>query len=477
MQTGGPSLTRAGTGSTGPRSGPVEGRAVSNGIVAAALLAVEFIAGMQTYVLRTVVPIVGTDLHAHEYYGVITGAAQVTMFLTMPLGPYLLQRFRLDRVLLYLTLLSVAGETVSAVAQSAGIFVLGRAVAGLTSGALSTVSLSAIVTVLPAAWRRAVLAGYNVMWVCTSLLGPLYAGWVASVLSWRWALVLYLPVLVAARFAIARQLTGQMQPGRGRERLPLGSACVLAGGIALLSLVGVQGLPVGIDVAAGAAGVCVSLFAAHRLLPAGTFRVRAGRPAAIATMGLVTGAYFGAAGIIAIVVHDLLHGTTREVAFVLAGSGLAWAAAGLAVSRWPARAARAYVRRSTLGAGLLSAGLAMTGFALFLDRTTLRVGAALVGWTVAGVGMGLLYLDTLNHIVEVPPEADGVSAQRAAASAIMVEAIATAVTSTLAAAAVGLGISAGGGKVPAAVALALTIVVAVFITWSARRVHAPESST
>jgi MFS family permease len=461
---------------TPPRSGVIAERTVRYGLVAAALLALEFIAGMQTYVLQTVLPIVGTDLDAHEYYGVITGTAQITMFLTMPLGPYLLQRFPVDRLLVHLTFLTVAGAVVSAAAPSVGIFVLGRAMAGLAAGALSTVSLAAIVTVLPAGWRRAVLAGYAAMWVFTSLLGPGYAGWVASVLSWRWTLVLYLPLLMVARIVIARELKGSMQTGGDQERLTLGSAFALAGGVALLSLVGLQGLPAGIALAVAGLGVAVVFFAARRLLPAGTLSVRAGRPAAVATMGLLTGAYFGAAGIIAIIVHDLLNGTAREIAFVLAGSGLGWAITGLAVSRWPAQAAQAYVRRSAVGACLLVVGLLATGAAVLVDATTGRVEFILIGWTVAGVGMGLVYLDTLNHIVDVPPEVDGISARQAAAAAILVEAIATAVMATLATAIVGRAIAGGGGETAAAVVLALTVVMAASVAAAARRVVANDTS-
>jgi hypothetical protein len=333
------------------------------------------------------------------------------------------------------------------------------------------VSLAAIVTALPAAWRRAVLAGYNVMWVISSLLGPLYAGWVASVLSWRWAFVLYLPLLVIARTAIARQLRGATQTGR-RARLTLGSAFVLAGGVALLSLVGLQGLYAAVAVAVGAAGAALAVLAARRLLPAGTLSVQAGRPAAVATMGLLTGAYFGAAGIIAIVVHDLLDGTTGDETLVLAGGGLGWAIAGLAASRWPAQAARAYVRRSALAAVLLAVGLVAAGAALLADGMTSRVGVVLAGWTVAGVGMGLMYLDTLNHIVEVPPEVDGVSPTQAATAAILVEAIATAVMATLTTAVVGRAVEGGGGIAAAVGVLALTGLVSVAAAGAARRVVA-----
>ncbi|MFG1701374.1 MFS transporter [Nonomuraea sp. NPDC049309] len=433
----------------------------------------EFIAGIQTYLIRTVVPIVGAELDAHEFYGVINGTGQVAMFLTMPLGPYLLQRFRVDRLLLHLTWLSVAGGVISAVAGNVGVFVLGQGVAGLAGGALASVSLAAIVSVMPETWRRLVLAGYNVMWVCTSLLGPLYAGWIASALSWRWAFVAYLPLLVIARVVIARQLTGTMQSGR-EERLTLGSAILLSASVALLSGVGLRGLPDAAAIAVGAVGVAGALVAAARLLPGGTLKVRAGRPAALATMGLLTAAYFGAAAIIAIIVHDLLHGTNGQVALVLGAGGLGWAFAGLAAARWPAKPARAYARRSALGAGLITAGLVAIGAPLLAGDLAWGVEPALAGWTVAGIGMGLTYLDTLNHIVDVPEEADGVSTSKAAASAVLVEAIATAVMTTITTATVGRGVAQGGGATITVAVLAVTAVTAVSVAVAAARVRLPR---
>src|SRR6185312_14041611 len=98
-------------------------------------------------------------------------------------------------------------------------------------------------------------------------------------------------------------------------------------------------------------------------------------------------AYFGAAEIVGIVVHDLLYGTPEQVAVVLAGSGIGWAVAGLAVSRWPARTPRTYGRRSTLGAAVLALGLVTMVAALLPQGAVVGVGALLVGWAAAGVGI------------------------------------------------------------------------------------------
>ncbi|HEY0120111.1 MAG TPA: MFS transporter [Cellulomonas sp.] len=434
------------------------------GVLAVALLSLELLAGVQTYLLATVVPLVAADLHAHQYYGVITGAAQVATFVTMPLGPWLLRRVPVNRLLLLLTWVAVAGGVVSALAPDVAVFVAGRLIGGLAAGGLATVSLAAIVSVLPASWRRLVLAGYNVAWVVVSLVGPLYAGWVASTLGWRWALVLYLPLLLAARAVVARQLRGTMGGG-GEEPLPLAWALMLALGVALLSVIGVRAVPVVVVVATAVVGAGLALVAAARLLPPGVFRVRRGRAAAVATMGLVTGAFFGAEAIVAIVVHDVLGDGTRAVAVVLGVGTLAWALLGLYVARRPASGAGTYAHRSGLGAALMAAGLmAMAAAPSF--GGVLLVG---LGWTVAGVGMGLVYLDTLNHIVEPPQEADGVTPARAAAATVLVEAVATAVTSTLAAAALGRVVD-GGMSVPVVTGVLVgCAVLAVGVALTARR--------
>lgn len=439
-------------------------RGVRYGVLAVALLSLELLAGMQTFLLATVVPLIAADLDAHQFYGVITGAALVATFVTMPWGPWLLRRQPVDRLLLWLTGLAIVGGVVSALAPGVMVFVVGRAFSGLAAGALATVSLAAVVEVLPAAWRRLVLAGYNLTWVATSLVGPLYAGWVAATLGWRWALVLYLPLLLVARWVVAGQLRGTIGGGVD-EPLPLAWALAMATGVALLSLPGLRALPDGVAVAVGAAGAALALVAAARLLPAGVFRARRGRPAPVATMGLVTGAFFGAEAIVSIVVHDVLGGDARAVAVVLGVGTLGWALLGLYAARRPAPAPGAYAARSTLGAGLMAAGLT----AMAVAPSTGGVPLLGAGWAVTGIGMGLVYLDTLNHVVDVPVEADGVAPARAAAAVVLAEAVATAVTSTLAAAVLGRAVAGGGAAPVSSVVFVGCASLAVGVAVTARR--------
>ena len=56
------------------------------GHLAMAVLVVELLAGMQVYLNQTVLPLLATEMDARNTYGLVTAAAQVPAFLTMPLG-------------------------------------------------------------------------------------------------------------------------------------------------------------------------------------------------------------------------------------------------------------------------------------------------------------------------------------------------------------------------------------------------------
>ena len=56
------------------------------GHLAMAVLVVELLAGMQVYLNQTVLPLLATEMGARNTYGLVTAAAQVPAFLTMPLG-------------------------------------------------------------------------------------------------------------------------------------------------------------------------------------------------------------------------------------------------------------------------------------------------------------------------------------------------------------------------------------------------------
>lgn len=429
---------------TEPRT---DGRSAA--VLAAALLLVELVAAAQSYLTTTITPLMAQDLHAQDGYGLLVAATQAAMFLTMPLGASLLSRWSAAQMLTWLTPVVVVGGVLSAIAPTFALFVSGRVLAALAAGALMTVSLSALATALPPAWRRLVLAGYAMVWLVASLVGPVYAGWAASALGWRWALVAYLPLFLIARAVVIvrlRQLDRAEQGGR--EPLGLGPALGLATGITLLSLVGTSAAGTVVAVGGGA----LVLVAAARILPAGTLVARPGRPSAILLIGLLCAVYFGGHAVVAITAHDLLGRTAGDLALLLGLGGAAWSVLGMACGRWPARDHTAYVRRVVGSAGLLAVGFAALALSLLsaasvLPATLLPSAAGawelhLVGWVLTGAGMGLAYVDTLNRVLDEPTAADGMGTPVAAQALVMAEAIGTALLATVTASALAWVLSA-----------------------------------
>ena len=428
---------RSGTGKTGSRvtaDKPSLGALfrTSTGTLALALLTVELVAGIQSYITSTVLPLMASDLHAQDQYGLVTGAGQVAMFLTMPLGTFLLTRYPAARLLTWFTLLTVIGAIVSATAPTIELFITGRVMVGLASGALATISMSVIVVHLPRAWRQLVLAGFAAMWVITSLVGPLYASWISVLLDWRWAMVLYLPLLIAARLLVARKLPDSAPDG-DHSPFDIPSALTLASGVALISGLASVG-PWWPILAIG--GVILTAMATQRLLPKGTFRWRRGRPSAIALLGTLCGIYFGAGSVITIVAHDVLKFDPVLIGVLLMIGGLSWAITGLLCGKWPAIGDASFRHRTCAGTILLLCGLLTIAEAVISASGLMGTVMFILGWSLAGFGMGLCYLDTLNRIVETPTAPDGISAAHAAASTVIVEAIATAILTTAATAAV-----------------------------------------
>lgn len=393
-------------------------------VLAAALLAVEFVAGMQRYLSQTVMPLVGADFAAQERYAVINVAAQASLFLTLPLGGWLISRFRVGPLMMWFTALAVAGSLLCALAPGVWTFVAGTAVRGAAGGALATIAMGAVSMGLPTRLRQLVLGGMAGTWVVSSLAGPVYAAWVSEVLGWRWAMVLYLPVLVAARAVIATHLPPRA-PTRS-ETAPLAWSLVLATGAVLLATPLQRWV-----IPTLAVGIALCVAAAVRLLPRGTATARRGRPAAFAALFLLPGCYFATTLVMSVVGYDALGLRIGEVAFVIGASGLAWGVLGLWTGARPAGSPATFRRRARSAAGLLMVAVAgVTGATWFLPGSDVLVPALVLAMMVAGSAMGLVYADLLGLCLT--PAVDGISEEAAAAGTVIAETIGMVVTSTLA---------------------------------------------
>jgi MFS family permease len=287
----------------------------------------------------------------------------------------------------------VLGLIVVGLAPSMTIVILGRAVQGFGAGVISSVAYTAIGRGYSEAAKPQMLAVLSSAWVVPGLVGPALAGLITDMAGWRWVFLGLVPVqIVGAILTLPslRLLAGGTAAPRDWRTIVDSLRLATGAGLALAALS--QGSPL-LIAALLAAGTLIGLASLRRLLPAGTLRAAAGLPAAIATHGLLNLAFFG---VDAFVPLALMNG--RGQTATVAGLALTTATIGWTSGSWvQAHLAARQGRRVMVIAGLALIALGTAGVAATL-APGVPVLLALLGWGVAGLGMGVAF-STLSLVV------------------------------------------------------------------------------
>ena len=135
-----------------------------------------------------------------------------------------------------------------------------------------------------------------------------------------------------------------------------------------------------------AVGLAAVVVFAPKLLPKGTFTIRAGLPAVIALRGLVAAAGFGAEVFLPLMLTRERGLSPAFAGLALTVSALSWTAA----SWYRGRPNQPFEHRVFLQAGMVSVLLGIGIAAATLDdRVPVVVG--ILGWALAGLGLGTVF--------------------------------------------------------------------------------------
>ncbi|WP_344294413.1 MFS transporter, partial [Streptomyces synnematoformans] len=131
--------------------------------------------------------------------------------------------------------LFTAASLAGGLAASPGLLVAARAAQGLGAAVLAPATLTVLTAAFPeGAGRTRAVAVWTAAGSAGGTAGNLVGGLLTEALSWRWILLINVPVGVAALVAAARLLPGTRPHGRRRPRLDLpGAALATAGLLAL----------------------------------------------------------------------------------------------------------------------------------------------------------------------------------------------------------------------------------------------------
>jgi len=338
----------------------------------------------------TALPVVAEALDGHALYGAALAAYLLASLVGLAAAGRDSDRHGLARPFATGLAWFALGIALSASATSMPWFVAARALEGFGGGMLSAVLYATVNRAYPEAVRPRVLAWLSAAWVVPGVLAPPLAGVVAETFGWRpvfWGLLpgvaacaaLALPALLSLP-----RVSDESSPGAGVLR----DAWRLAVGAGLLLAATNGSLPVAplATPLAGVAGIALALPALLRLLPAGTVRARRGLPAAILTKTLFAFAFFAPDSFLPLALVEV-HG--RSVTFaglVLTVGSLSWTAGAFLQARIAAEVGPG--AQAAGGAGLLCVGLLLSIAALVPGASLALV---FVGWTLAGLGMGVGY--------------------------------------------------------------------------------------
>ena len=293
------------------------------------------------------------------------------------------------------------GVLTAGLAPSMEVFVAGRIVQGLGTGAL-IVSLYVVVGVVyPARLRPSIFASFAAAWVLPSLFGPAVAAFVAGAFGWRWVFLGIVGLVVLAAFLVAPVVPG-LRTDRAGATAP-GSRMVWAG-VAALAVLGVELLGSEaslVGTAAALVAAVVVLTAVRPLTPRSTLRAGRGLPSVIGTRGLMSAAFFCSQSYIVFVLQEKWDVSAGEAGIALTVVGVVWASASQVQARLGERLTSE--RAMAIGSAMLLGAAVLMWLAVRLDLHPLVAGGSFV---VAGAGMGLGFTRTGVAMLAASSDAD-----------------------------------------------------------------------
>jgi len=294
--------------------------------------------------------------------------------------------------------------------------VLGRALQGFGGGLMSVALYVVVGQVYPRQLHPRIFAAFAAAWVVPAIVGPSLAGLIAQHLGWRWVFLSAAVLAVAAALLLRHGL--RRLPPRVSRPPPLhGSVASRAGLWVAAAVAAAAGSLYAGGLGSGRGGLkmgCALLvigILAPRLLPPGTLSGRRGLPAVIALRGLAAAAFFAGEVLIPLLLVTERGLSPTQAGLVLTSGALGWSAGSWFQGRdgrGRSQGARVRVLRTGMAAiavGMLAVALvALPGVPLVL---------AGLAWTVAGVGIGVVYPTLSVLTLELAPAAEQGSASSA----------------------------------------------------------------
>jgi MFS family permease len=350
------------------------------------LVLIVSLTAFEALAVATALPVAIGDIGGVRFYGWAFSSFMLANLVGIQAAGEAADRHGAQRPFAAGSALFAAGLLTAGLSPGILVFIAGRVLQGFGAGAISSAAYVAVARAYPSGARPRMLAVLSSAWVIPGMVGPAAAGALTHLFGWRSVFLSLLPLVAAALLLAAPPLHRLAAAGGDHDPAArTGPAVRLAVGTGL-ALWAIEALPALTAWLAFVVGVVVAVPGFRRLLPAGVTRARAGLPAAVATLGLASAAFFGAEAYV-----PLALTAVRGQSMLVAGAALTAATLCWTAGTWvQERLVHRLNRRALACSGLLLIIAGVVGTSAVL-AASVPVELGPIMWGVAGLGMGVAY--------------------------------------------------------------------------------------
>ncbi|WP_341954318.1 MFS transporter [Salinibacterium sp. TMP30] len=348
-----------------------------------------FLGAFETLAVTTVMPTISRDLDGQALYSVAFSSTLAASVIGMVLAGRWSDRTGPAWPLLAAMAVFTVGLLVAGLAGTMGIFIGGRFLQGLGSGALIVALYVVVARLYPSVLHPKIFGLFASAWVLPSLIGPPVAGVVAEQISWHWVFFGVVILVAGAAGAILPAVRVLLSQSVSQAERTSGRAAIVWSLVVALAVMGISlgGEREGVFAWPLALGAFVIAIVALRpLLPAGALVFRRGLPAAIMLRGLVAAAFFSTEVYLPYLLNERYGLPAWLAGLILTVGAVSWATGSALQGRLSDHVPHEKV--VVVGALMLTFGITTQFVTAYLS---LSVWVAAAGWLVAGAGMGIAF--------------------------------------------------------------------------------------
>lgn len=171
-----------------------------------ALMLTMFLAAFEGTVVSTAMPTIARDLNDYSLISWVFSAYLLTSAVSTPIYGKLSDLLGRKKILIIGIIIFLIGTTLSGISQTMVELIIARAIQGLGSGAILTLTYTIIGDLYDISGRAKIQGLLSTIWGVASILGPFIGGAILIKLSWHWIFFVNIPFGILSILMLGKYL-------------------------------------------------------------------------------------------------------------------------------------------------------------------------------------------------------------------------------------------------------------------------------